>query len=150
MVSQRPSWTTRSKLSPVGAANSANSSNTPSQIRTGRDLIRASILLQLGAFVCFVALEVVLHRRLVKNRIMDTKLRVIMILLYASSVLIMIRNIYRVVDVWQGYTGYLERHEAFFYVFDGMVMLFNSVMLNIWHPMQYLPRTTKSTLRWMV
>ena len=74
---------------------------------------------------------------------MTPRIRVIIRLLYASSALILVRNIYRVVDVWQGYMGYLEKHETFFYAFDAALMLINSVMLNIWHPLRYLPNNNK-------
>ena len=126
-----------------GASYSANTNNPPSKIKMGRDLIRASIILQLGAFVGFIALEVVLHQRLLKARIMNSRLKMIIFLLYTSSVLILVRNIYRVVSVWEGYDGYLEKHEAFFYVFDATLMLLNSAMLNIRHPMNYLPQDNK-------
>ncbi|KAL8825204.1 MAG: hypothetical protein Q9191_004556 [Dirinaria sp. TL-2023a] len=126
-----------------GASYSANTTNSPSQIKMGRDLIRASIILQLGAFVGFIGLEVVLHQRLLKARIMNARLKMIIVLLYASSALILVRNIYRVVSVWEGYDGYLETHEAFFYVFDATLMLVNSVMLNVKYPMNYLPQNNK-------
>jgi len=126
-----------------GASRVANVQATVTDLKVGRGLIRASILLQMACFVGFIALEVTLHRRLVNARLLSPKLRTIIILLYASSAIIMVRNIYRVVDVWEGYTGYLETHEAFFYVFDAAVMLVNSVMLNVWHPPMYLPNDNK-------
>lgn len=126
-----------------GASYSANTNNPPSQIKMGRDLIRASIILQLAAFVGFIVLEVVLHQRLLKARIMNPKLRMIIVLLYTSSVLILIRNIYRVVAVWEGFEGELQTHEAYFYVLDATLMLINSTMLNVWHPMNYLPHDNK-------
>ena len=130
-------------LTSNGASYSANSRNTPSQIKTGTNLIRASILLQVACFIGFIALEVVLHRRCAKAGILTPKLRTIITLLYASSALILVRNIYRVVEVWQGYTGYLQTQQAFFYVFDAALMLVNTVMLNVWHPSMYLPDDNK-------
>lgn len=126
-----------------GASRVANMRATVTDLKVGRGLIRASILLQMACFVGFIALEATLHRRLVNARLLTSKLRTIIILLYASSAIIMVRNIYRVVDVWEGYTGYLEMHEAFFYVFDAAVMLANSVVLNVWHPSIYLPSDNK-------
>jgi len=126
-----------------GASRIANMQATVTDVKVGRGLIRASILLQMACFVGFIALEATLHRRLVNARLLTSKLRTIIILLYASSAIIMVRNIYRVVDVWEGYTGYLEMHEAFFYVFDAAVMLANSVVLNVWHPSIYLPSDNK-------
>ena len=125
-----------------GASKAVNTSN-PGELKVGADLIRASIMLQLISFIGFIALLVVFHRRCLRASIMNQKLRTIVFLLYASSGLILSRNIYRVVEVWEGYDGYLANHEAFFYVFDGALMLVNSVMLNVFHPMAYLPRSWK-------
>ena len=126
-----------------GAAKIANLSNSQEQKNIGNGLIRASLLLQIVLFALFISLEVIFHVRLVKARIMTPKLRAIVALLYASSALILARNIYRCIEVWQGYTGYLQRHEAFFYVFDAGLMLVNSVMLNVWHPARYLPASNR-------
>lgn len=126
-----------------GAAKIANLSSSPEQIRIGNGLIRASLLLQIVLFALFISLEVVFHLRLVKSRIKHAKLYTIVALLYASSALILIRNIYRCIEIWQGYTGYLQRHEAFFYVFDAGLMLVNSIMLNVAHPAKYLPTSNE-------
>lgn len=125
-----------------GASKAVNTSN-PGELKIGADLIRASIMLQLISFIGFISLLIVFHRRCLRAKIMNQKLRTIISLLYVSSGLILSRNIYRVVEVWEGYDGYLANHEAFFYVFDGALMLINSVMLNVFHPMAYLPRSWK-------
>lgn len=126
-----------------GASRSSNTSNLPSEIRSGVNMVRASIVLQLACFVGFIALEVVFHRRCSKAKILTTKLRTIITLLYVSSTLILIRHIYRVVEVWQGYDSYLNSHEAFFYCFDGALMLVNTLMWNVRHPMEFLPSDNK-------
>lgn len=129
-----------------GASRSANQKATPTEIKIGVDLIRASIVLQMGCFAGFILLEIVFHRRCIRAGIMTPKLKTIIALLYTSSALILIRNIYRVINVWQGPLGFLETHEEFFYIFDAAVMLINSVMLNIWHPLMYLPNDNKTYL----
>lgn len=130
-------------LTANGASLVSNPSNSPAKIKVGKDLLRASILLQVGCFLCFVALEVVFHRRCIRANILGLKLRAIVYLLYISSAIILIRNVYRVVEVFQGYSGYVANHEAFFYVFDGALMLINSIMLNVYHPMMFLPLSNK-------
>lgn len=129
-----------------GAAQVSNFDNSETQKRIGRGLIRASILLQVVCFLAFVALQATFHRRCLRANVLNKNLRMIIPLLYASSALILIRNIYRVVEVFQDYAGYLQSHEAFFYVFDGALMLINSVMLNLYHPMKYLPGSNKTYL----
>lgn len=129
-----------------GAAKVSNIDNSATELRLGRGLLRTSILLQVICFLGFIALEVTFHRRCLRANIPNKKLRMIIILLYTSSALILIRNVYRVVEVFQGYTGYLQTHEAFFYVFDGTLMLINSMMLNLFHPMMFLPHSNKTYL----
>lgn len=122
-----------------GAAKAANPSNGAGELKIGAALIRASIMLQLICFVGFIALEIVFHRRCVRAKIINAKLRTMLYVLYFSSSCILLRNLYRVVEVWQGYDGYLATHEAFLYVFDGALMLLNTALLNVIHPMATLP-----------
>jgi len=77
--------------------------------------------------------------------------------LYASSMLMLIRTIYRVVEynstspihvlLQPGFDPQtlspIIRYEAFFWVFEGLLMLANSVLLNVRHPGRYLPRSNK-------
>ncbi|KAL8652014.1 MAG: hypothetical protein Q9210_002939 [Variospora velana] len=133
-----------------GGARVANEDATPAEIKAGKGLLRASIVLQLISFFLFVLLEYVFHRRCIKAGTLDSKataaaaknankVRRLLYLMYISSVIISSRHLFRVVDVFQGYTGYLEQHEWPLYVFDGAFMFVNALMLNIWHPMKYLP-----------
>jgi len=126
-----------------GAAKIANASSTPAQIAVENAPIRATLLLQIVLFVGFIAMEVHLHVRCVRDKIVNPKMRTIITLLYTSSTLILVRNIYRCIEVWQGYTGYLQRHEAFFYVFDAGPMFVNSLLLNVRHPARYLPENNQ-------
>ncbi|KAI4206970.1 MAG: hypothetical protein LQ346_000802 [Caloplaca aetnensis] len=140
-----------------GGSRVANADATPADIKAGKGLLRASILLQLISFFLFVLLEYVFHRRCIKAGILDpkpsaeatknaSKVRRVLYLMYISSIIISSRHVFRVVDVFQGYTGYLERHEWPLYVFDGAFMFANALILNIWHPMTYLPNDNKTYL----
>lgn len=137
-----------------GGSRLANADATPSERSTGRALLRASILLQVISFFLFVLLEGYFHRRCLKAGILAPKttpeankqakkVRTILNLMYISSAIISSRHIFRVVDVFQGPDGYLEKHEWPLYIFDGLFMFANALMLNIWHPMKYLPNDNK-------
>ncbi|KAL8791222.1 MAG: hypothetical protein Q9213_000179 [Squamulea squamosa] len=137
-----------------GGARVANPDATPSEIRDGRALIRASIILQLVSFFLFVALEGLFHRRCIRHGLVDIKptpeankqskkLRSILNLMYISSAIISCRHVFRVVEVFQGPEGYLARHEWPLYVFDGAFMFANMLMMNIWNPMRYLPNDNR-------
>ena len=131
-------------LTGTGAAKIANLANSPGEHAVGVSLIRASLLLQVVLFMGFTSIEVLFHVRCLRAGIMTPKLRTIIALLYTSSTLILIRNIYRVIEQWNGLNpNYLQTHEAFFYIFDAALMLINSVILNVWHPARYLPRNNK-------
>jgi len=60
-------------------------------------------------------------------------------LLYASSAIITIRCIYRIVEYFEGPTGTIYRSETYFYIFEAAFMFLNTLMLNVWHPGKYLP-----------
>ena len=129
-------------LTGQGASRISNFKD-PDQVRIGSAIIKASLLLQIGLCCGFIALQISFHLRCVKANVFSGNLRVIMVLLYISNALILIRHIFRTLETFQGYNGYLQTHEAFFYVFDGLLVLINSLMLNIWHPSRFLPRSNK-------
>lgn len=54
--------------------------------------------------------------------------------MYIVSILIFVRSIVRVVEYLQGYDGYIITHEAFLYIFDGVVMFFAMIVMNWIHP----------------
>ena len=54
--------------------------------------------------------------------------------LYVSSVLIIVRSVFRLIEFTQGDDGYLVRHEVFVYIFDGFLMFLAMMALNTYHP----------------
>lgn len=50
--------------------------------------------------------------------------------LYITSVLIMIRSVFRAVEYLQGFDGYLLSHEAYLYIFDAALMLIVMLIFN--------------------
>lgn len=59
----------------------------------------------------------------------------LMIGLYASSVLITLRNVFRVIEYAMGWDGYLLTREWPLYIFDGVLMVFVLVVCIMWyHP----------------
>ncbi|KAL4901449.1 hypothetical protein BDW74DRAFT_83610 [Aspergillus multicolor] len=56
-----------------------------------------------------------------------------------STIMILIRSIYRLVEFTEGHDGYINNHEWPFYIFDS-VPIFPCVALFVWwHPSLYLP-----------
>ena len=129
-------------LTGAGAGRISNYSDA-NQVRIGTALIKASLLLQLALFSCFIALEVLFHIRAKRANLMTRNVRTIIFILYGSSFCILVRNVYRTVETFEGPLGNAQRHEAYFYVFEGVFMLICSVMLNVLHPARFLPKSNK-------
>lgn len=56
--------------------------------------------------------------------------------LYATSALILVRSIFRVVEYIQGNAGYLLSHEVYLYIFDATLMFLVMLLFNWIHPSQ--------------
>ena len=127
--------------------------------KLGEGLLKAALIIQLVCMVCFIALTGVYHRRVSRKGLMRPKLVKPIRMLYVSCTLITIRTIYRVVEYFKStqsiqllYSGQVTSdsqlsaiftNEWFFWVFEASVMFTNSVLLNIFHPMRYLPQSNK-------
>lgn len=121
----------------------------------GRDLLKAALMIQLAVITTFILLAIYFHRRCYKARLLPQNLKAILYTLYCSSALIMIRTIYRTVEyfsisqinVTPGFNPMsispIIRYEWFFWVFEALLMLTNSALLNARHPAKYLPRSNK-------
>jgi hypothetical protein len=143
-------------LNANGAAYVANTSLPQSKHDIGKALLKSALVLQLVVLTLFVLLAVNFHRKCRKAGILPQNLRAVLITLYISSALIGTRTIYRTIEYFT--TAALKfndtnlkisdispifRYEWFFWVFEGVLMAINSVMLNVWHPMRFLPRNIK-------
>lgn len=60
----------------------------------------------------------------------------VMTMLYAVSVLIMVRSVFRVIEYVMGTDGYLLRHEWPLYVFDAVLMMLTVGIFAWWYPGQ--------------
>lgn len=124
----------------------------------GKALIKASLLIQIVVIVMFLWLAGVFHRRCQRNGQLNDKLRAALYTLYASTGLLVVRTIFRIVEYFSLDSLHfgpgldpmtlspLIRYEWFFYFFEATLMLVNQVMMNIRHPRKYLPKSTKMYL----
>lgn len=109
-------------------------------VQVGTYIIVAGLILQILVFVGFVWCCLVFHRRFrdrirsggvpVQNMPWETSLYV----LYGTSLLVLLRNVYRVVEFSMGKGGYLEQHEWPVYVFDAVPMVGTMLCYIVWHP----------------
>ncbi|OBT63369.1 hypothetical protein VE03_07212 [Pseudogymnoascus sp. 23342-1-I1] len=149
-------------LTANGAAQSITG-KTQAKQDLGKALLKAALVLQLAVMGLLLAVAGTYHRRASKAGILTNHsgkadIKNVLITLYGSCGLITIRTIYRTVEYFFAaalhppYTAGesispLIRYEWYFWVFEGMLMVANSYMLNWRHPGKYLPKRNNIFLR---
>ncbi|KAK4891630.1 hypothetical protein LTR27_009799 [Elasticomyces elasticus] len=108
-----------------------------STTNTGSHIVLVGLIVQIVIFCFFILVAVVFHRQMnAKPTYIDLSLpwKKSVYVLYITSCLVLVRNIVRVVEFAQGFQGFIELHEVFLYVFDGVPMAALVFIYNIWYP----------------
>jgi RTA1 like protein len=99
-----------------------------SHYTTGKVMVEVGLVMQVLFFGFFVVTAGVFQMRM--RRAPTSKVLAggipwekHMFALYASSLLILVRSLFRMVEYTQGIDGYLVSHEIFLYVFDTVLMV---------------------------
>ncbi|KAJ4256231.1 hypothetical protein NW762_009310 [Fusarium torreyae] len=105
----------------------------------GQAVIIVGLFIQLIFFGVFVIVAIVFHRRINREPTtaslkIQTPWKTLLVILYTSSGLIMVRSIFRVIEYVMGEDGALMANEAYIYVFDALLMLAVSISFNVFHP----------------
>ncbi|CZR51387.1 related to Rtm1p [Phialocephala subalpina] len=104
----------------------------------GQNVILGGLILQIIIFLLFLLVAMIFHRRL-RNRptgkTLDTSITWERMLsqLYIVSVLITIRNLFRVIEYGAGEDGYLLQNEWPIYVFDALLMAIVLAVCSFWY-----------------
>ncbi|KFY14819.1 hypothetical protein V492_02391 [Pseudogymnoascus sp. VKM F-4246] len=149
-------------LTANGAAQSITG-KTQAKQDLGKALLKAALVLQLAVMGILLGVAGTYHRRAARAGILTkhagkADIKNVLITLYCSCGLITIRTIYRTVEYFAAaalhppYTADesispLIRYEWFFWVFESMLMIVNSALLNWRHPGKYLPKRNNIFLR---
>jgi hypothetical protein len=124
----------------------------------GSAMVIAALGMQLVVILVFVLLAGIFHRRITRAELETKAVRIVLITLYFSMALILIRSIYRLVEhlgnteIDLGDIEALEalspimRYEWYFYVFEATVMFLNSALWNVFNPGRFLPRDPRTYL----
>ena len=109
------------------------------QITSGQHIIVVGLLIQIIFFGIFILTTAMFHMRIHKAPTLKSADPYVswtkhMRVLYATSILMMIRSVIRVIEYVQGNDGYILRHEEFIYIFDACLMLAVLRMYNVVHP----------------
>ncbi|PNP77035.1 hypothetical protein FNYG_09648 [Fusarium nygamai] len=104
----------------------------------GEKIIIAGLFVQIVVFGFFVVTSILFHTRLVKSPTPeslrgDVPWARYLYVLYATSFLILVRSIFRVVEYLQGNKGYLISHEFYLYIFDAVLMALVMLIFMIWY-----------------
>jgi len=125
---------------------------TSSQIDTYNNIILGGVILQILVFVLFLTTALIfqsrLHRQptaasldgplgehngLTGGRLGKLTWKKIMLGLYASSMLILVRNLYRTIEYGMGWNSYLLATEWPLYVFDALLMVLVLTICIMWY-----------------
>ncbi|KAG8427710.1 hypothetical protein J3459_006429 [Metarhizium acridum] len=107
--------------------------------KTGQNIILGGLFVQIIMFGLFAMTAVIFHvrmRRWPSAASMDASsgwVR-IMMMLYATSALILVRSVFRVVEYIMGKEGYLLKHEWTLYVFDAALMFGTMAVYGVVYP----------------
>ncbi|EHK21853.1 uncharacterized protein TRIVIDRAFT_151640 [Trichoderma virens Gv29-8] len=110
-----------------------------STIDLGENIITGGLIFQVVFFGFFMVVTCVFHRRIMRAPT-PTSLTIAVpwqrffYVLYAASILIMVRSVFRIAEFAGGFSGPLQSSEVYIYIFDATLMLITSGLFLIWHP----------------
>jgi hypothetical protein len=112
-------------------------------MKTGLELVKASLLLQIALLVAFVALIVIFHIRCLRANGCSRNITIIIFPLYVSSCLIFPRSIFRTAAFFYPVTAYANTSDWRFWVFEAVQMLLNTYLMNGYPLAKHLPANHK-------
>lgn len=146
----RPKWITRvfvtggvlSLLLQGAGGGIQAGAKSDSSSNLGSNLAIVGLVIQIVFFSIFVILSFTCHVRTAryyqtvqpKCPMMFGMQPALYYILYISSLLILIRSVYRVVEYGQGYNGYLMTHEVYIYCLDALLMFLLTVITYFYNP----------------
>lgn len=113
---------------PAGAGLSVNGDDAPDaynpNANAGKVLLIVGLAALVGLMGFFLFTTIYAHRSpqlQVPGR--PFNVRIVYLTLYLTTGLLLVRNIFRVIEFSQGWYGFIARHEVYFYIFDSLVIL---------------------------
>ncbi|KAM0635950.1 hypothetical protein ACHAPW_000985 [Verticillium nonalfalfae] len=104
----------------------------------GEKIIIVGLFVQIVIFSVFMIVTITFHTRLsaapTPSAVVNTiSWRRHLYVLYTTSLLILVRSAFRVVEYLQGNGGYLISHEIWIYIFDAVLMALAMAILAVWY-----------------
>ncbi|KAK1532953.1 RTA1 [Colletotrichum costaricense] len=104
----------------------------------GEKIIIVGLLVQIVVFGFFIITTILFHHRISRK---PTSVAIEGIVpwrrylwvLYSTSLIILVRSVFRVIEYLQGNRGYLISHEIFLYIFDTLLMVAVMAIFLVWY-----------------
>ncbi|KAL1884034.1 hypothetical protein Daus18300_000143 [Diaporthe australafricana] len=121
------------------AGGGIQAAGTLEMLHIGEKIIIVGLFSQIVFFGFFIVVAITFHRRFSKfgqgTPTKDSGIwRKHIWILYATSGIIMVRSVFRVIEYLMGNNGFLLRHEYFLYIFDAALMFVVMALLLWIHP----------------
>lgn len=136
----------------TGGGILGTSDGDPDKVKFGEHVIVGGLFVQLAFFGFFMLVSVLFwfkyHRgEVIDRHVIETssqcRWRSLLKVLFATSGLILIRSVFRVIEYLDGQDGYLLTREMFLYIFDGLLMFLVMVLFNWCFPGSVVRRKIK-------
>lgn len=119
------------------------SSKSASTQDTGNTIILLGLGIQVFFFSGFIIVTAVFHVRItmnptIKSQTTTSPWQRFLWVLYFSSMLIMVRSVFRMAEYAQGNDGSLLKKEVYVYVLDALLMLVVAVVFAVYYPSEVL------------
>jgi len=115
-------------------------------LNLGDNILLAGLAINLASFVVFMLQITYFDYQTRKQHAPGGRWRQLLIALYVSTLLVLIRQVYRVIEFSQGWFGFLPTHEAYFFGLDSLVILLASAVYIWFWPNRYIPGDKQARL----
>ncbi|KAF4458680.1 rta1 domain-containing [Fusarium albosuccineum] len=112
----------------------------------GQNVVLVGLGIQILFFAGFVLVISIFHHRIWRQPTKTSQETTLpwnqyILVLYFTSVLIIIRSIFRIAEFAAGQTSVLQTSEAYLYCLDTMLVFFCSIVFNVRHPSRVVQNT---------
>lgn len=126
-----------------GGAGMLVKADSKSSQDLGQNIIIAGLIFQILIFGIFCVVSLSFHLRFSKVGAVDCysglPWQSVVNMLYLTSALVMVRNVFRVIEYAMGQNGYLLANEWCVYVFDGALMFSAMLLFAVKYPSRLFP-----------
>ncbi|KAK1709671.1 RTA1 like protein-domain-containing protein [Colletotrichum lupini] len=143
----RPNWLTKvfvlgdvlSFFAQSGGGGMLATAKNSDNVKLGENIIVGGLCIQILFFGFFIIVPLVFHLRLSRNPTpksltVQTPWKGLLYVLYGTSLLIMVRSLFRVAEYVGGKDSELQAKEMYIYIFDATLMGITAMSFNWFHP----------------